>query len=258
MELPASQTMRRIKLIVEYDGSGFSGLQTQKKGERTVQADLEAALSKIPGAHPKVVPAGRTDAGVHALAMPFHYDTRDSVPTERIPAALNTLLDPDLRVLEAQEVASSFHARNSCCWRHYRYRILKRKTPSALDRHRVWWVPQDLNVTAMKSALTGLVGVHDFKVFAVREKRSTVREIFQALLLSKKDELWLEFVGSGFLRGQVRSMVGTLVKVGLDKRDPDSIGELLKSGTRQHAGPTAPPHGLYFVQAGYTPWRDRV
>lgn len=249
---------RRIKLIVEYDGTQFAGLQIQAQGERTVQQVLEAALGKIPGTIPALVACGRTDAGVHALAMPFHYDTRDTIPEDKIPYALNSFLPGDIRVLKAQEVEPHFHARRSCHWRHYRYRILQRRIPPALDRQRVWWIPQSLNPVPMRHALEYLVGTHDFRAFAVKEERSTVRQIFRAHMEIRPAEggreVWLDFVGSGFLRGQVRSMVGTLVEVGLGKRDSGTIRELLEAGTRSDAGPTAPPQGLYFVQAGYKPF----
>ncbi len=264
METPEPPTtpspgLRRILLTLEYDGTQFAGLQTQAKGERTIQQVLEAALGQIPGAKPKIWPCGRTDTGVHALAMPVHYDTQDRIPTEKIPYALNSLLPPDLRVLRAEEVPLHFHARKSCHWRAYRYRILQRRMPPALERHRVWWIPQSLNLIAMRHALEHLVGLHDFRAFAVKEERSTVREIYRAHLevwpAEGGREVWLEFVGSGFLRGQVRSMVGTLVEVGLGKRDSSEIKALLKGGQRKDAGPTAPAQGLYFVQAGYQPYR---
>lgn len=276
---------RRIKLIVEYDGSNFAGLQTQAQsrphpsvssqeqsspeGERgrlnvkpirTIQQVLEAALAQIPGTTASAVACGRTDAGVHALAMPFHYDTQDAIPEEKIPYALNSFLPSDIRVLHAEEVEADFHARKSCHWRHYRYRVLQRRIPPALDRQRVWWIPQSLNPIPMRHALEYLVGMHDFKAFAVKEERSTVRQVYRAHLEVRASEswreVWLEFVGSGFLRGQVRSMVGTLVEVGLGKRDSGNILGLLQAGTRSDAGPTAPPQGLYFVQAGYEPYKE--
>lgn len=257
--IPANTGLRRILLTLEYDGTHFAGLQTQAQGERTVQQELEAALGKIPGARPKIWPCGRTDAGVHALAMPVHYDTRDRIPTEKIPYALNSLLPPDIRALRAEEVPQDFHARKSCHWREYRYRILQRRMPPALDRHRVWWIPQSLNLIPMRHAMEALLGAHDFRAFAVKEERTTVREIYRAHLevwpTEGGREIWLEFVGSGFLRGQVRSMVGTLVEVGLGKRDSSSITHLLQHGTRKDAGATAPAQGLYFVRAGYQPYR---
>jgi tRNA pseudouridine38-40 synthase len=253
--------MRRIKLTVEFDGTLFAGLQIQGQGERTVQSELEAALAQIPGTVPKVVACGRTDTGVHALAMPVHYDTEDSIPAARIPFALNSLLPPDLRALSAEEVDPEFHARKSCFWREYRYRILQRTIPPALERSRVWWIPHALNLVPMRHALESLVGLHDFGAFAVKEEHTTVREVYRAHLevrpADSGREVWLEFTGSGFVRGQVRSMVGTLVEVGLGKRDSSSVAALLEGGSRSQAGPTAPPQGLYFVQAGYEPYGKR-
>lgn len=250
--------MRRIKLTIEFDGTCFAGLQIQGQGERTVQSELETALSQIPGAVPKIWACGRTDAGVHALAMPIHYDTEDSIPEEKIPYALNALLPPDIRAVGAEEVEPDFHARKSCYWREYRYRILLRRLPPALDRDRVWWIPQSLNMVPMRHALEHLVGQHDFKAFAIKEERETVRDIYRAHLevwpAERGREVWIEFVGSGFVRGQVRSMVGTLIEVGLGKRDSSSILSLLQEGSRKDAGATAPAQGLYFVQAGYEPY----
>lgn len=277
--LESTSRLRRILLNLEYDGTHFAGLQTQTQGSlppsvpsaqeemgglkvkpvRTVQQVLEAALGKIPGAKPKIWACGRTDAGVHAIAMPVHYDTEDNIPTEKIPYALNSLLPPDIRAIAAQEVAPDFHARKSCYWREYRYRIAQRRMPPALERCRVWWVPQSLNLIPMRHALEHLIGSHDFRAFAVKEERATIRQIYRTHLevwpTEGGREIWIEFVGSGFLRGQVRSMVGTLVEVGLGKRDSGSIAALLEGGTRKDAGATAPAHGLYFVRAGYQPYR---
>ncbi|MER3484406.1 MAG: tRNA pseudouridine(38-40) synthase TruA [Meiothermus sp.] len=254
--------MRRIKLTIEYDGTLFAGMQIQGQGERTVQSELEAALAQIPGAIAKISACGRTDSGVHALAMPVHYDTEDTIPEDKIPFALNSVLPQDIRALAAEEVALEFHARKSCVWREYRYRILQRTMPPALERTRVWWLPQSLNLIPMRHALESLPGTHDFAAFAVKEERRTVRKIHRAHLEVRPAEgngreVWLEFVGSGFVRGQVRSMVGTLVEVGLGKRDSGSIQALLEGGSRAEAGPTAPPQGLYFVRAGYKPYEGR-
>ncbi len=247
--------MRRVKLTIEYDGTDFAGFQVQGGGERTVQGVLEAALARIPGAHPKVTAAGRTDSGVHALAMPLHYDTEDTVPVERVPQALNTLLPPDVRVLEAEEVPPDWHARHSARWRRYLYRVLNRSQPTALDRHRVWWLPQQLDFPAVVAAALTLEGEHDFGSFANREKRPTVRVLYQVRVEAAGGELHLHFVGSGFVRGQVRAMVGTLIEVGLGRRPPEDVARLLENPERSEGGVTAPPQGLYFVAAGYSPWK---
>ncbi|HGY08779.1 MAG TPA: tRNA pseudouridine(38-40) synthase TruA [Oceanithermus profundus] len=248
--------MRRVKLLLEYDGTEFAGFQQQAQGERTVQGVLEAALARIPGTRPKVTAAGRTDSGVHALAMPVHYDTEDTVPVDKVPLALNALLPPDVRVLEAEEVPPDWHARYSARWRRYLYRVQGRSQPTALDRHRVWWLPQPLDFSAIAAAAELLVGEHDFGAFANREKRATVRRLHQAHVEASGGELRLHFVGSGFVRGQVRSMVGTLVEVGLGRRPPEDVARLLAHPERSEGGATAPPQGLYFVAAGYSPWAE--
>ena len=249
--------MRRIALVLEYDGTYFAGFQRQARGERTVQGVLEEALARIPGARPKVVAAGRTDAGVHALAMVVHYDTEDPIPEARIPLALNPLLPEDVRVRSARVVSPEFHARKSARWRAYRYRILLRKAPSALLRHRVLWHPGPLDLGAMRRALRYFVGRHDFRAFATKEKRATERELYLARLKPKGEEVWIEFAGSGFLRGQVRAMVGSLLEVGRGQKPPEWIAELLGGKPRSAGGPTAPPQGLYFLAAGYRRWPNR-
>ena len=257
-KLGYSWNVRRVKLLLEYDGTEFAGFQIQAKGERTVQGVLEETLAGVPGTLPKITAAGRTDRGVHALAMPVHYDTKDTIPIEKLPQALNTLLPPDVRVLEAEEVAPDWHARHSARWRQYWYRVLNRSQPTALERWRVWWVPQPFDFPALAEAARLLEGKHDFGSFANREKRSTVRKLYQVRVEADGGELHLHFIGNGFVRGQVRSMVGTLVEVGLGKRKPENITELLEKPDRSRAGPTAPAQGLYFVAAGYEPWKGHT
>ncbi|GGM98467.1 tRNA pseudouridine synthase A [Thermus composti] len=246
--------MRRILVLVEYDGTGFKGLQRQGPGLRTVQGELEKALPGI-GALPKAVAAGRTDAGVHALAMPFHFDLESAIPVARIPEALNRLLPEDLKVVRALEVVPDFHARKDALWRAYRYRILLRPHPSPLLRHRAFWVGRPLDLKAMEEALSLLPGRHNFLGFATAEVREGLRELYEARLEAVEGEAGLEvhlyFRGQSFLRGQVRGMVGTLLEVGLKKRPPESLLEILRTGDRRLAGPTAPPQGLYFLEAAY-------
>ena len=224
--------MRRLLLLCEYDGTLFAGLQRQGRGLRTVQGELERALPGI-GALPKAVAAGRTDAGVHALAMPFHVDVESAIPVEKVPEALNRLLPEDLKVVGAREVAPDFHARKDALRRAYR--------------------PLDLE--AMEEALALLLGRHNFLGFAKEETRPGERELLEARLQVAEGEAGLEvrlyFRGKSFLRGQVRGMVGTLLEVGLGKRPPESLEAILKTADRRPAGPTAPAHGLYFVEAAY-------
>ncbi|GAA6755002.1 tRNA pseudouridine(38-40) synthase TruA [Thermus thalpophilus] len=246
--------MRRILILTEYDGTHFAGLQRQRPGLRTVQGELERVLPEI-GALPKAVAAGRTDAGVHALAMPFHFDLPGKIPTEKIPEALNRLLPEDLKVLSAREVAQDFHARKDALWRAYRYRLLLRPHPSPLLRHRALWVRRPLDLAALRAALAHLPGRHNFLGFAAGEVREGVRELYEARLEEVEGELGPElhllFRGQSFLRGQVRGMVGTLLEVGLGKRPPESLRRILETADRRLAGPSAPPQGLYFLEARY-------
>ena len=242
----------RYKLILEYDGSGFCGFERQAQGERTVQGELEGALAALPGGGPPVVAAGRTDSGVHSLALPVHCDFSVPFPEAKLTRALNAYLPPDLRVLRAEIAPPGFHARKSCYWREYRYRILNRPAAPALERGRVAWVAQELDREAMGRALPVLLGSHDFAPFATQEIRPTRRTIYRAEMTESGPEIILEFVGDGFLRSQVRRMVGSLLEVGLGKI-PDLGG--IWAG-KIPAGATAPAAGLYFVAAGYRPWPE--
>jgi len=246
--------VRRILLLTEYDGTHFAGLQRQREGLRTVQGELERALPGI-GALPKAVAAGRTDAGVHALLMPFHIDLQSPIPTEKVPEALNRLLPEDLKVVAAKEVGTDFHARRDALWRAYRYRVLLRPHPSPLLRHRALWLKGPLDLKAMEKALPLLLGRHNFLGFAKEETREGVRELLEVRLEALEGEAGPEvrfyFRGQSFLRGQVRSMVGTLLEVGLGKRPPESLRAILETGDRRLAGPSAPATGLYFLEAAY-------
>ena len=246
--------MRRLLLLTEYDGTHFAGLQRQREGLRTVQGELERALPGI-GALPKAVAAGRTDAGVHALLMPFHIDLQSPIPTEKVPEALNRLLPEDLKVVAAKEVGPDFHARRDALWRAYRYRVLLRPHPSPLLRHRALWLKGPLDLKAMEKALPLLLGRHNFLGFAKEETREGVRELLEVRLEALEGEAGPEvrfyFRGQSFLRGQVRGMVGTLLEVGLGKRPPESLRAILETGDRRLAGPSAPAMGLYFLEAAY-------
>ncbi len=253
--------MRRIKLTLEYDGSAFFGWQVQAAtGERTVQGVLAAALADIPRTVPKVRAAGRTDAGVHALAMVAHYDTDDAIAEDKIVRALNARLPPDVRILAAKEVAADFEAQYHCLYRRYLYRMrLVRDDLSgrALDRNRVLHLAQRLDIPAMQQAAAAFVGRHDFAALATQETRSTEREVYLCELTRDGRDLRLETAADGFLRNMVRAVVGTLLWVGEGRRRPEDIVPLLASRDRRQAGPNVPPHGLYFAEAGYTPWAER-
>ena len=250
--------MRRIRLTVEYDGTFFYGWQVQARtGERTVQGVLEAALAEIPGARPRVMAAGRTDAGGHALAMTAHYDTEDRIPTSKIVRALNARLPSDVRVLAAEEAPPDFESQFSCRYRRYLYRMRSLRAGlagSALERGRILFLPQRLDTGAMQEAASHFEGTHDFAALATQETRPTVRTVYLCRLAVSGPDYTLHVAADGFLRNMVRALVGTLLWVGEGKLHARDIPQLLEAKDRRKMGPNVPPHGLYFAEAGYTPW----
>lgn len=247
--------MRRIKLTIEFDGNCFHGWQIQAATkERTVQGVLESVLGNIPQAKPRIIGAGRTDAGVHALAMVAHYDTEDNIPTDKIPKMFNARLPKDVQILKAEEVDQNFEAQFSCCYRRYLYKMRLTHTiyeGMALERHRMLFLPQELNITAMQKATAHFIGKKNFAALASQETRSTVKEVYFCQLLHQNNDLNLDVIANGFLRGMVRTIVGTLIYVGEGKIAVDEIPNLLASENRSNLGPKVPPQGLYFVEAGY-------
>lgn len=252
--------MRRIKLTLEYDGSDFFGWQVQAAtGERTVQGVIQDALATLPEAVPRVHAAGRTDAGVHALAMVAHCDLGGTLEPHALQRALNARLPADVRVLAAEEVASDFEAQFSCCWRRYLYRIRLARDDlrgAALERRRTLFVYRHLDVKAMQTACRRWLGKHDFAALATQEVRESEREVYRCELHQDGRDLTFHVAADGFLRGMVRAMVGTLLWVGSGKLEPLAVAEILASRDRKRAGPNAPPHGLYFAEAGYAPWDE--
>jgi tRNA pseudouridine38-40 synthase len=259
--LPAG--WRRLRLTLEWDGTGFNGWQVQSQGERTIQGVLEAALQPL-GEAGRPMAAGRTDTGVHALEMPVHVDVGFQLSTISILRALNSRLPEDVRVLHCEEVGSDFHARFSCRWRSYSYRIFNSPIPSALERHRALWVPQRLEVAPMRNAAQHLVGLFDFAAFATKEERQTVREVYACDVRAiptrhRREELrYIEvnITGESFLRHMVRGIVGTLLEVGIGKTESAEVLRVLESRDRAQAGPNVSPHGLYFAKGGYEPFQS--
>lgn len=241
----------RLWLELEWDGRAFLGWQSQPGG-RSVQDTLHAAFAPLVEAA-RPVAAGRTDAGVHALKMPVHVDVGAGLrlPPERLVAALNARLPPDLAVLSARPAPPGFHARFSCLERAYLYRLLLSPTRRPLWEGRALWVTGQLDLAAMQEAAAQLIGVHDFAAFATREERQTVRELREVRLEPVPQGLDLHLRGESFLRHMVRGLVGTLLEVGRGKLSPADIGDILASRQRSRAGANVPAHGLYFAGARY-------
>ena len=245
--------MTRWRLIIEYDGGPFMGWQRQDHGP-SVQQRLEEALGRMTGEQASIFAAGRTDAGVHALAMSAHVDIARELTPHRLREGLNALVRPDpISVLAVQQVAGDWHARFSCTGRRYLYRILNRRAPPALLRGKVWHLPMPLNVAAMQAGATQLVGRHDFTTFrsAHCQSESPVKTLDRLQVEKSGEEIHGTAAARSFLPHQVRSMVGCLAMVGRGQWQADDIGRALAARDRTALGFNAPPDGLYFVEATY-------
>ncbi|HWB43901.1 MAG TPA: tRNA pseudouridine(38-40) synthase TruA [Hyphomicrobiaceae bacterium] len=245
--------MPRYRVTIEYDGTPFVGWQVQASGP-SVQGRLAEAILKLSGESPTVYGAGRTDAGVHALGQVAHFDLARAWPVDTVRAALNFHLKPDpIAILTCATVPETFDARFSAVARHYRYRILTRAARPALDRDRVWWVPQRLNVAAMAKAADRLVGRHDFTTFRAAgcQAKSPVKTLDRLDVREDAEQVLIEASARSFLHSQVRSMVGSLKLVGEGKWTADDLSRALEARDRAACGPLAPSCGLYLVRVEY-------
>jgi tRNA pseudouridine38-40 synthase len=245
---------QRVVLGLEYDGSAFCGWQTQP-GRCAVQDCLEAALAAIHGAPVRTITAGRTDAGVHASGQVVHFDALHRRPESAWVRGVNAHLPAGVSVLWAREVGPGFDARRSALERCYRYLLLNRAVRPALLAGKAGWVHADLDLAAMGEGARLLVGTHDFSAFRAAEcqAKSPIRELRTATVIRQGAFLVFEFRANAFLHHQVRNMVGALVWVGLKRRPPEWVGELLASRDRTRGAATFAPDGLYLAQVQYDP-----
>ena len=245
--------MPRYKLTIEYDGTPFVGWQRQENG-LSVQAALEDAVLAFSGERVAVSGAGRTDAGVHALGQVAHLDLADERPVDTVRSAINFHLKPNpIVVTEAAIVPADFHARFSATARRYRYLILNRRAPPALDRGRVWHVPVPLDAAAMAQAATLLTGHHDFNSFrsTACQAVSPVKTLDQLDVERAGEKIRIDVGARSFLHNQVRILVGTLQFVGRGQWSQRDVAEALAARDRTRAGPTAPPQGLCLMEVRY-------
>src|SRR5579871_1498919 len=244
--------MRYFKATVEYDGTDFAGFQWQHS-MRTVQSTLETAIAQPTAETVRLTGAGRTDAGVHALGQVISFASATRIPLERMALALNSALPADIAVRRVEEVDPEFSARFSASSRVYGYLILNQRAPSALLRRYSALCREPLDTQAMQAGADLLLGEHDFAAFTnVREPgKTTFRDVSRCRILRYRRFVIVRIEANAFLRGMVRTIVGTLMEVGTGKREPDAIRFLLEACDRTLAGPSAPPQGLCLMKVNY-------
>lgn len=245
--------MTRFALTVEYDGRPFMGWQRQDHGP-SVQQAIENAAFAVTGEHTAVHAAGRTDAGVHAVAMRAHLDIAKPIAAFRLGEALNARLRPHpVAILDCVEVPDDWHARFSCIGRSYEYRIVNRRAPLTWEKGLAWQVTQPLDAAAMHAAAQMLVGLHDFTTFrsAHCQSASPVKTLDVLNVARVDDEILVVAAARSFLHHQVRSMVGSLAQVGLGRWSVADMRAALEARDRARLGLNAPPDGLYFMGATY-------
>ena len=244
--------MNHIALRLGYDGAAYHGWQRQKNAA-TVQETLENALSRLYKRKITAIGCGRTDAGVHARKYLANFRTEGSIPTERLPLALNALLPPDIAVTGACPVEESFHAVFSCTRKEYTYYIRSGGYRDPFERQRTWFRPEKLDVELMRRAAEGFLGTHDFA--AVRSVgtnvKTTVRTVYDFEIREEGSLISFRIAASGFLYNMARAMVGTVVYASLGKLRPEDVPAILDAGDRCLAGPTVPPQGLYMTDVWY-------
>lgn len=244
--------MRNVRLLIEYDGTGYYGWQRQDPLP-TIQREVEEALSRILQSPITLYGSGRTDAGVHAAGQVANFHTANPLPLEKLHLALNALLPEDIAVLHVDEAQEDFHARYSAQSKTYVYTILNDRVPSALNRNFYYHFPCPLDVGTMKKASSHFLGTHDFSSFKNRKglSRSNIRTIKSLDTFCESKYIKFYVQADGFLYQMVRTLVGTLLYVGLRKFEAEEMKEIIEARDRKKAGPTLPAKGLCLLGAHY-------
>lgn len=253
--------MRNIRGTICYDGSRYDGWQRQGNTENTIQGRIERMFTRMLGEEIEIQGAGRTDAGVHAKGQVFHFHTNSNLEIQKMWEEANSHLPKDMSILSMEEVPERFHSRLNATAKWYRYVIDNSDPADVFSRKYTWHVPETLDLTCMKQAAEKLLGTHDYKSFCSnkRMKKSTVRTVYDIRISEArqlpdepgKRKIYLDFYGNGFLYNMVRILTGTLVEVGLGKRNAAEMAEILEAGNRERAGMTAPAQGLFLMRVDY-------
>lgn len=234
------------RMLIQYDGTKYNGWQRQGNTQNTIQGRIEAVLSRMTGTVVEVHGSGRTDAGVHANGQVANFKVVTSMSPEEIQAYLNQYLPEDIAVLELAEVDERFHSRLNAKSKIYRYRIHNNNVGNVFERKYSYQVTEPLNLEKMRESAAYFLGEHDFKSFCslAKFKKSTIRTIYEINIQKEGSMVTVDINGNGFLYNMVRIIMGTLIEVGLNKREPDDIPRILEGQNREMAGATAPAHGL--------------
>ncbi len=246
--------MRNIKIILEFDGTGFHGWQAQSgTGQRTVQEEVERAISRLAGEKVKATSSGRTDAGVHAFGLVANFRTAREIPATAWAPALNRLLPGDVRVIVSEQVPDEFHARFSARGKVYRYLVLNAHEPTAIFRDHAWHVAKPLRMKIMRDAAKSLLGRRDFSSFRASQcgAESPIRTLRSIEI--RKRGAFIEFTleADAFLMHMARNIVGTLIEAGLGRFTREDVKRILRARSRSAAGIVAPPQGLYLMHVFY-------
>ncbi len=244
--------MRNLMLKLEYDGTNYHGWQRQDNAI-TIQEVIEKALYKITGEELSVNGCSRTDTGVHANGYVCNFLSDNTIPADKMPYALKSVLPRDIVALSCEQVPEDFHARYSARGKKYKYRIINRVFSSPFHRNYTYHWPYPLDFRLMQRGARHFIGEHDFRAFMAsgNSVKSTIRTIFDAQLYKEEDEIIFEISGNGFLYNMVRIIMGTLLYVGSGRIDEGIVADIINSGDRTRAGMTVPPQGLYLAEVYY-------
>jgi tRNA pseudouridine38-40 synthase len=244
--------MPTVKLVLEYDGTSYAGWQRQPD-QLTIQEAIERAIRQVSQATVSIIGAGRTDSGVHARGQVASFRTELDWPASSWMRALNAVLPKDIAVLSSTLMDDRFHAQHDAQGKLYTYRILHRPARPAIDRAFAWHIYKSLNDVAMQQAAATLIGSQDFSSFegSLTDNNNPICHLQRLEVIRCDDQIFIEAYADRFLKHMVRAIVGTIVEVGLNKRSPSSLTEVLRARDRSAAGQTAPPHGLCLMRVDY-------
>ncbi len=244
--------MKNIKLIIEYDGTNYSGWQNQENAI-TVQEVIEKSIEEVTGENVRLIGSGRTDSGVHAKGQVANFYTNSTIPGDKFKTVLNNVLPEDIAIVDSMEVDLKFHSRFSATKKRYRYIIYNGKTPSPIKRYYSLYHKYDLDIDKMKKASIHLIGEHDFKSFMNKGSivKDTIRTIYEINIIRQNEFIEITIEGNSFLKYMVRNIVGTLILIGNGQKESDYILKILEAKNRDCAGKTAAACGLFLEKVYY-------